>query len=89
VRRLVDAGAHCIKVLLYYALSDALEILDRKRVWVERVGSECAAVTSFFPRNCPLSAGMDEKGPEFARCKARILTSAMQEFSRPQYCVDV
>jgi len=90
VRRLVDAGAHCIKVLLYYALSDALEILDRKRVWVERVGSECAACdVPFFLEIVPYQAGMDEKGPEFARCKARILTSAMQEFSRPQYCVDV
>ncbi len=59
VRRLVDAGAHCVKVLLYYALSDAPEIQERKRVWVERVGSEC------------------------------VLVSAMQEFSKPHYCVDV
>src|SRR5438552_13433408 len=42
VRRLVDAGAHCVKVLLYYALSDAPEIRDRERVWVEWVGAACA-----------------------------------------------
>ncbi len=76
VRRLVDAGAHAIKVLLYYALSDAPEILERKRVWVERVGSECAG--------CDVP-----KSPQFARCKPAILTNAMQEFSRPRYCVDV
>src|SRR5260370_30462478 len=42
VRRLVDAAAHAITVLLYYAFSDAPEILQRKWAWVERVGSECA-----------------------------------------------
>src|SRR5882757_8419027 len=58
VRRLVAAGAHCIKVLLYYALSDAPEILDRKRVWVERVGSECAACdVPFFLEIVPYQAG--------------------------------
>src|ERR1700704_2818055 len=90
VRRLVDAGAHCIKVLLYYALSDALEILDRKRVWVERVGSECAGCdVPFFLEIVPYQEGMDEKSPEFARSKPAILTSAMGEFSRLRYGVDV
>ncbi len=90
VRRLVDAGAHCIKVLLYYALSDAPEILERKRIWVERVGSECAGCdVPFFLEIVPYQDGMDEKSPEFARCKPAILTSAMQEFSHPRYCVDI
>ncbi len=90
VRRLVDAGAHAIKVLLYYALSDAPEILERKRVWVERVGSECAGCdVPFFLEIVPFQDGMDEKSPQFARCKPAILTNAMQEFSRPRYCVDV
>ena len=31
---------------------------------------------------------MDEKSPEFARCKPMIISSATQEFSKPQYCVD-
>ena len=90
VRRLVDAGAHAIKVLLYYALSDAPEIQERKRVWVERVGSECTGCdVPFFLEIVPYQDGMDEKSPQFARCKPAILTSAMQEFSQPQYCVDV
>ncbi len=90
VRRLVDAGAHAIKALLYYALSDAPEILERKRVWVERVGSECAGCdVPFFLEIVPYQDGMDDKSPQFVRCKPAILTSAMREFSQPRYCVDV
>jgi tagatose 1,6-diphosphate aldolase len=90
VRRLVDAGAQCIKALLYYALTDALEILERKRIWVERVGAECAGCdVPFFLEIVPYQDGMDEKSPEFARRKPAILTSAMQEFSQPRYSVDV
>jgi len=90
VRRLVEVGAHCIKVLLYYALSDAQEIMDRKRAWVERVGWECAgADVPFFLEIVPYQAGVEEHTPEFARCKPDILTSAMKEFSQPRYCVDV
>lgn len=90
VRRLADAGAHCVKVLLYYALSDAPEIQERKRVWVERVGAECAGCdVPFFLEIVPYQEGVDEKSPQFARCKPGILASAMQEFSKPHYCVDV
>src|SRR5207237_8018988 len=90
VPKLLDAGAHCIKVLLYYALSDSPEIQSTKRAWVERVGSECAAHEApFFLEIVPYQDGLDEKSPQFARCKPAILTSAMQEFSHPRYGVDV
>ena len=90
VRRLLDAGAHCIKVLLYYALSDAPEIMERKRAWVEQVGRECVGSDApFFLEIVPYQAGVEEKSPEFARCKSDILTWAMQEFSQSRYCVDV
>jgi tagatose 1,6-diphosphate aldolase len=90
VRRLVDAGAHAIKVLLYYALSDPPETLEHKRVWVERVGSECAGCdVPFFLEIVPYQDGVDEKSPQFARCKPAILASAMKEFSQPRYSVDV
>ncbi len=90
VRRLVDAGAQCVKVLLYYALSDAPEVQERKRVWVERVGSECAGCdVPFFLEIVPYQNGLDEKSPQFARCKPAILARAMREFSKPYYCVDV
>jgi len=90
VRRLLDAGAHCIKVLLYYALTDAPEIMDRKRAWVERVGWECTGLdVPFFLEIVAYQTGVDEQSPEFAHCKPDILTSAMKEFSQPRYCVDV
>jgi len=90
VRRLVDVGAHCVKVLLYYSLSDAPEIQERKCVWVERVGAECAGCdVPFFLEIVPYQEAVDEKSPQFARRKPGILTSAMGEFSRPHYCVDV
>jgi tagatose 1,6-diphosphate aldolase len=87
---LIDAGAHCIKVLLYYALSDAAEIQERKRVWVERVGAECAGCdVPLFLEIVPYQAGADEMSLAFAHCKPAILASAMEEFSRPHYLVDV
>jgi tagatose 1,6-diphosphate aldolase len=90
VRRLVDVGTHCVKVLLYYALSDPPEALEFKRVWVERVGSECAGCdVPFFLEIVPYQDGMDEKSPQFAHCKPAILISAMEEFSKDRYCVDV
>lgn len=90
VPRLLDAGAQCVKVLLYYALSDAPEIMERKRAWVERVGQECAGCdVPFFLEIVPYQAGVEEKSPAFARCKSDILTRATQEFSQPRYCVDV
>jgi tagatose 1,6-diphosphate aldolase len=90
VPRLLDAGAQCVKVLLYYALSDAPEIMERKRAWVERVGRECAGCDApFFLEIVPYQAGVEEKSPEFARSKSGILTRAMQEFSQPRYCVDI
>ena len=90
VPELVAAGAHCIKVLLYYALSDPPEVQATKRAWVEQVGSECAAHDApFFLEIVPYQDGLDEKSPEFARCKPAILSSAMQEFSHPRYSVDI
>ena len=90
VRRLLDVGAHAIKVLLYHALSEPTEILEQKRAWIERVGAECAGCeVPFFLEIVPYQGGMDEKSPQFALRKAAILTSAMQEFSRPRYGVDV
>ena len=91
VKRLMEnARADCIKVLLYYALSDSPEIQERKRVWVERVGAECASCdVPFFLEIVPYEDGVDDKSSEFARRKPEILMSAMREFSQPRYAVDV
>ena len=63
VRRLVAAGADCVKILLYYTPFDTREINDIKHAWVERTGAECvAADVPFFLEFVGLGEeGGDEK----------------------------
>lgn len=90
VRRLVAAGADCIKILLYYTPFDPPAINDVKHAWVERIGAECtAADVPFFLEFVGYEEGGDEKGIEFAKKKPEIVAKSMEEFSKPQYGVDV
>jgi tagatose 1,6-diphosphate aldolase len=90
VRRLAAAGADCVKILLYYTPFDPPEVNDIKHAWVERIGAECAAVDiPFFLEFVGYEEGKDEKTIEFARKKPEIVTRSMEEFSKPQYAVDV
>lgn len=90
VRRLVAAGADCIKILLYYTPFDPPAINEIKHAWVERIGSECAAVDApFFLEMVGYEEGADEKGIGFARKKPDVVTRTLEEFSKPQYAIDV
>lgn len=90
VRRLVSAGADCIKILLYYTPFDPPHINDIKHAWVERIGGECAAAdVPFFLEFVGYEEGGDEKGIAYARKKPEIVARSMEEFSKPQYGVDV
>jgi tagatose 1,6-diphosphate aldolase len=90
VPRLVAAGADCIKILLYYTPFDPAEINDIKHAWVERIGGECSAAdVPFFLEFVGYEEGVDEKGIEFARKKPQVVAKSMEEFSRPQYRVDI
>jgi tagatose 1,6-diphosphate aldolase len=90
VRRLVADGADCIKILLYYTPFDSAEINDVKHAWVERIGAECmAADVPFFLEFVGYEEGIDEKGLDFAKKKPEVVTRSMEEFSKPQYAVDV
>jgi tagatose 1,6-diphosphate aldolase len=90
VRRLVADGADCIKILLYYTPFDPPKINEIKHAWVERIGAECAGNdVPFFLEFVGYDDAMDEKGIEFARKKPQIVTGSMEEFSKPQYGVDV
>src|SRR5207302_9711734 len=44
VRRLVEAGAQAIKILMYYNPFDQAKINVIKQVYVERIGTECTAL---------------------------------------------
>jgi tagatose 1,6-diphosphate aldolase len=90
VHRLVGAGADCVKILLYYTPFDPPLVNDVKHAWVERIGAECtAADVPFFLEFVGYEENADEKGSEFARKKPEIVAGSMEEFSKPQYGVDV
>jgi tagatose 1,6-diphosphate aldolase len=90
VRRLKEAGADCIKILLYYTPFDPKNINDRKHAWVERLGDECRANDiPFFLEFVGYEEGADEKGLEYAKKKPEIVTRSMEEFTKDRYGVDV
>jgi tagatose 1,6-diphosphate aldolase len=91
VRRLVEAGANAIKILLYYDPDDDPAINRIKQAFIERVGAECRAYqVPFFLEPLAYSDAVgDEKGFEFARVKPDKVRKYMAEFSQPQYGVDV
>ncbi|HYG97543.1 MAG TPA: tagatose 1,6-diphosphate aldolase [Terriglobales bacterium] len=90
VRRLKEAGADCVKILLYYTPDDPKDINDRKHAWVERLGDECRANDiPFFLELVGYEEGVDEKGFEYAKKKPRIVKASMAEFTNERYGVDV
>jgi tagatose 1,6-diphosphate aldolase len=90
VRRLKEAGADCIKILLYYTPFDKKDINELKHAWIERIGDECRANDiPFFLEFIGYEDGIDEKGLEYAKRKPAIVTGAMQEFTKDRYGVDV
>src|SRR5262245_41241523 len=90
VRRLKEAGADCIKILLYYTPTDGQKINDIKHAWVERLGDECRANDiPFFLEFVGYEEGLDEKGFEFASKKPEIVIGSMEEFTKDKYGVDV
>jgi tagatose 1,6-diphosphate aldolase len=89
-RRLKEAGADCVKVLLYYTPTDSAAINDIKHAWVERIGDECRANdVPFFLEFVGYDEGADEKGLDYAKMKPGIVTGSMAEFSKDKYGVDV
>jgi len=89
-KRLKDAGADCVKILLYYTPFDPKEVNDKKHAWVERLGDECRANDiPFFLEFIGYEEGADEKGLEYAKKKPLIVTGSMKEFTKDRYGVDV
>jgi tagatose 1,6-diphosphate aldolase len=89
-RRLKEAGADCVKILLYYSPHDPKDVNDIKHAWVERIGDECRANDiPYFLEFVGYEEGIDEKGLDYARKKPYIVTESMREFTKPRYGVDV
>ena len=63
VRRLKEAGADCIKILLYYTPTDPQSVNDQKHAWVERIGDECVSERHpVLPRAHRLRGGRGREG---------------------------
>src|SRR6266566_4871523 len=90
-KRIVDWGANAVKILIYYSPFDDSKVNDIKHAFVERIGAECEAneIPFFLEFVGYDPKGGDEKGVEFAKQKPEMVIGSMQEFSKPQYQVDV
>lgn len=86
-----DMGADAVKILIYYTPFDDPKINDIKHAFVERIGAECEAYEiPFFLEFVGYDPkGGDEKGFEYAKQKPAIVKGSMEEFSKPQYKIDV
>lgn len=91
VRRLKEAGADCIKILLYYSPFEKTAINDLKHAWIERIGDECMYHDiPFFLEFVGYDAeGGDEKSLGYALKKPSIVSGSMAEFGKARYSVDV
>src|SRR6202044_3657181 len=91
VRRLKEAGADCIKILLYYTPYEKSGVNDLKQAWIERIGDECVAhdIPFFLEFVGYATDGGDEKSLAYAKIKPDVVSGSMAEFGKARYNVDV
>ncbi len=91
VKKAVEAGADCLKLLLYYSPYEPEKVKEIKHAFVARIGAECEfyEVPFFLEFVGYDPSGGDEKGLEYAKKKPEIVATSMEEFSKPEYYVDV
>lgn len=91
VKRLKEAGADACKFLLYYDVDEDEAINEQKRVFMERIGSECEAEElPFFLELVSYDTKLaDSTSLEYAQIKPHKVIEMMKEFSAPRYGVDV
>ncbi|MEW5976057.1 MAG: tagatose 1,6-diphosphate aldolase [Acidobacteriota bacterium] len=91
VKHCMEAGGDCLKLLLYYSPEEPQNIREIKHAFVARIGAECEhyEVPFFLEFVGYDPKGGDEKGLEFAKRKPDVVAGSMEEFSKPEYHVDV
>jgi tagatose 1,6-diphosphate aldolase len=91
VQRLKEAGADCIKILLYYSPYETSDVNDVKHAFIERIGDECIAHDiAFFLEFVGYDVhGKGEKTLDYAKKKPLIVSGSMEEFGKAKYNVDV
>ena len=87
----LTALADCLKLLLYYSPHEPENVKAIKHAFVARIGAECEhCQVPFFLEFVGYDFhGGDESGVEYAKKKPEIVSKSMEEFSKPEYCVDV
>ena len=90
-RRLKEAGADCVKILLYYTPDDPkASVNEIKHAWVEYRRRMPRQRRSILHSNyVGYEEGADEKGIDYAKKKPHIVTESMREFTKDRYGVDV
>lgn len=91
VVRLLGEDVDGVKLLLYYDVDESDKINDKKKVFVERVGSECIGEDiPFYLEILTYDANIeDTKSEEYAQVKPHKVNEAIKEFSKERYKVDV
>lgn len=94
VRKLKEAGASGIKILLHYSPLDHQTANEEKKVLIERIGNECQAQDiPFFLEpvlyDPMVSGGAPMSDFDFAKAKPALVREMMREFFRDIYKVDV
>jgi len=86
-----DWKADAVKVLIHYRPFEDARVNDVKHAFIERIGAECEThqIPFFLEFVGYDPQGGDEKGLEYAKRKPEVVARSMEEFSRPQYRVDV
>ena len=90
-RRLKDAGANGVKILLYYNPFHSAEVNTIKQAFIERVGAECTAndVPLFLEPIYYEEDGSGVSALEMAKRKPEAVTRYIEEFSKDRYNVDI
>jgi tagatose 1,6-diphosphate aldolase len=91
VRRLKEAGADCIKILLYYTPYEDATVNNLKQAWIERIGDECRYhdIPFFMEPVGYNETGKGEKTLEYARKKPSVVAKTMEEFGKERYGIDI
>jgi tagatose 1,6-diphosphate aldolase len=85
------AGATAIKLLLYYHPDAEAEVVEHQKETCRKVGAECAEHDLPFLLET-VAYPLEEPGTdsvEFARRKPDLVRRSAEEFSKPEYGVDV
>ncbi len=91
VKKAIEAGADCLKLLLYYSPFEPETVKEIKHAFVARIGAECEyqEVPYFLEFVGYDAEGGDEKSLEYAKKKPEIVSRSMEEFSKAEYGIDV